>query len=108
MGSTSRFRKMLAKLYNKNPYCPKCGVFMILPEDIPDKKPGVKKNVPDNMCTYEHSQPRCSPYRLGTIPNKNGILCKKCNEIKGYNDEIKYLGIDGMRVSSGRSLKTII
>jgi len=66
-------------MYLKNPYCPECGVFMILPEDVPGSTQ--KQLQPDNMCTYEHIFDRNDPDRKAN--KRNRILCKKCNNSSG-------------------------
>jgi hypothetical protein len=68
-----------------NPYCPRCGVKMILPEDLPNYGPKLKV-IPDNMCTLEHVHSRLNPLR--GVPFPNTILCAKCNHEEGRKDEL--------------------
>lgn len=63
-------------MYRKNPYCPICGVFMVLPMDVP--KSGDRQLAPDNMCTYEHIFNKNEPSRKFN-KSCNRILCRKCN-----------------------------
>lgn len=92
------------KLYYQNPYCPRCGVEMILPKDIPKNKKGYLKYEPDNLCTLEHKYTRFEEKR-GSKKNSNGILCKKCNREVAAEKEINMLSIEERRRRSGRHRK---
>jgi hypothetical protein len=92
MSKLSNLRK---RLYNQNPNCPFCGIKMILPEDVELKT----KTYPDNLCTIEHIYSKFNPLRQ--TPNTNGerrriVCCKKCNMIRGREEELS-LGVEGLQ-----------
>jgi hypothetical protein len=95
----NKIRKIRNKWYAQNPYCPNCGVLMVLPDDVP----GFPKmrNIPDNMCTYDHKYPRTTELRH-VEAHRNSLLCNKCNNEKARLDDLKYLGLDGIRARCGR------
>ena len=72
------------KLYEENPFCPECGVFMGLPEDVPQS--GIKQFQPDNMCTFEHIFGRANGDRKYN-KTVNRILCRKCNNEFNKSEE---------------------
>lgn len=86
MGINQRKRNRRTALYKQNPYCPFCGIKMILPEEIGFRIVNNKKilnDTPANMCTIEHTQHKGSD--LKGLPNSNIICCKKCNNEKQPN-----------------------
>lgn len=91
MGNTYRYQRVRTRMFNLNPYCPECGVLMILPKTLPRSPTGKVKFFPPNICTYEHIHSRINPDRKLHIPNKNRILCLKCNNKKGREDELTLL-----------------
>lgn len=74
---------------------------MVRPEEVPDYKPGVKKIIPDNMATLEHTVSRLQPDRVMFVRNRNTILCRKCNE-ENARKEVEQLSIKELRQRSGR------
>ena len=96
MGSGYK-RQFRRERYDKNPFCPQCGVKMILPEDLPKRKKNsnMPAYYPDNMCTYEHIHSKLNENR-GKVSCCNKVLCNKCNHEFG---EIEYcnLGIEAIR-----------
>ena len=98
MGNRHTFRK---RLYDKNPYCPRCGVEMILPEDLPRHPRKVYEPTvhPDNMCMYEHKYSRLNKKRGTRDESQNSILCRKCNNELGKIEENK-LTIEELRKRS--------
>src|SRR3972149_5057373 len=102
--SKKGLQKRRRKLYHNNPYCPRCGILMILPEDLTDYGPKMK-NLPENMCTIEHTFSRLDALRQQPFPNS--ILCNKCNNEVGKLDE-KNIGLNELRIRSNRlGLQTI-
>ena len=88
-------------MYLKNPYCPSCGVKMILPEDLPKDNSGNLVYEPDNMCTYEHVCSRLEGSKRKYNRKSNIILCKKCNAKLGAEKEAKLSKYD-LWTRSGR------
>lgn len=103
----SKPKNQRKKLYAENPYCPFCGVKMILPEDVGfvDIVHGDGtltqnlKYAPDNLCTIEHLYSRFNPQRQTRNQNNERrriICCKKCNQDRGRQEELN-VGIDELR-----------
>lgn len=93
MADTTRLHRRRDRLYAENPICPFCGVYMVLPKDLPNYSPQMKR-VPDCLCTIEHLNSKLNPRRRK--PNKEHetriiICCYKCNHNRAIADEIKYL-----------------
>lgn len=83
------------ELWKANPYCEKCGILTILPEDVPgviNLKTGVKQmyDVPDNMATIQHRYDRWSGMKsLRDTPYARALYlwCNKCNFLDGVERE---------------------
>lgn len=99
MADHHRKKRFVKRMYEANPYCPQCGVKMILPEDLPKDKsnPPRIKYFPPNTCTYEHKFIRLHPDRKNQEANKNFILCKQCNELNGSKQCLEILGEEGIK-----------
>ncbi len=107
MGVKPYQQRRRAKLFYENPFCPDCGVKMILPDDIPKVTSkhekgqlGNLKYFPDNLCTIEHLFTKFEPNKRKANREMVTILCKKCNEIHGRKSELK-AGIDVLHEKSG-------
>lgn len=80
-----RLTKQLMAKWKDNPYCQRCGVLTILPQDVPGKintHTGVKqiKKTPDNMATIQHIYDKLHPLRLVDTNDARHLLwCNKCN-----------------------------
>lgn len=62
-------RNFVKKWVERDPFCPQCGVEMVLPKGFDYR---------DNIATYEHEYSRYNPKR-GKVKGKNLVICKKCN-----------------------------
>jgi hypothetical protein len=92
-------------MYDKNPYCPICGVLMILPEDLAVNQYGKIKYFPDNTCTYEHLFTRADARRKSN--RRNMILCRRCNN-KLNDIEMSQMPIEELWERSGRKPQNIL
>lgn len=72
--------------YNPKGECPRCNVIMIRAKDLPGYKSGKIKTFPDNTATMQHTHSRLNPNR-GKVPNINTVLCLKCNNELGREEE---------------------
>lgn len=104
-------RNRRIKLFKENPLCPFCGVKMVLPEDT-GQEPRFMKNPPDNLCTIEHLYTRYNPKRFENRTEEpfTIICCRKCNMIRGKEEELKH-GQNIKRIdrhNSQKKLKDII
>jgi hypothetical protein len=93
MADHHRKKRFVKREFYKNPFCPQCGVLMVLPETIPQHAPGKIKIWPLNTATYEHVHSRLNPNRGIREVTKNKILCLKCNNENGRLDELKARGV---------------
>ena len=104
-----KLKKRKEWLYNQNPYCPKCGTKMILPEK---GKGGFKHK--SNEVTIEHlnnkyhlkerRKPQLSEEGKENCKTRKGrtiLLCRQCNEALA-NEETKKLSLEELRKRSGR------
>ena len=62
---------------------------MILPETLKEYAPGKIRYFPPNTCTLEHPVTRLEPEKRKKSRAWLTILCKKCNEEKGREEEIR-------------------
>lgn len=113
MGETSRIRRRKEYLYGINPYCPLCGVLMILP---PKGVQCRKKRLAtlDHMNNKYHPEER---YRKQTPEEikkawearlgRTRLICKGCNEHIA-NEETKQLPKEELWKRSGRIPLTLM
>ena len=76
------YKNVRKRLFNKNPYCPRCGVRMILPENL-ELENGKIKYFPTNTCSYEHRYTKIDKEKRRNNKGMGSILCKQCNELAG-------------------------
>lgn len=113
MGDSGRLRRRKEYLYKKNPFCPRCGIKMILP-------PRGKRCSSPKMATIEHKNNKYHPekrYKKQTLEERQnaskhrtgrtGLLCKKCNEDIA-NEETKSLPKEELWRRSGRKPSGVI
>lgn len=101
MGASKRHKRVRSWLYKQNPFCTRCGVEMILPDDIPKTRTGNLKYDPENLCTIEHFYTRLESDR-GDNKIPLHIICKKCNGAQSAIIESK-LPKEALWEKSGRS-----
>lgn len=91
MSRRQRIRGFVRRKYTLNPFCPECGVKMVLVDELPGYKIGKSriKHFPPNTCTYDHTYSRLDLNR-GVGNYTNSIMCYKCNHAKGVHDQNKF------------------
>lgn len=89
MSGNQRKKAFVRRRYTLNPFCPECGVKMVLVDELPNYKIGKIKPFPSNTCTYDHTYSRLDLNR-GAGNYTNTIMCYKCNHTKGTQDQIKF------------------
>jgi len=105
-----RLKEKRTRLYNQNPFCPKCKTKMILPEEIgfnvhPNNGKKTLKYNPDNLCTLEHKYSKMNPLRKTPCFNNEIriiILCQKCNKNNADYDTERFWTIEDLRERSKR------
>lgn len=102
----SYIKRLRKRLFLKNPYCPVCGVLMVLSESIPRDVKGQLLYHPDNLCTIDHTYSNYNPERTEENKHLCTIMCHKCNNEK-ERKESAHIPIDELRRRSGRGLDKI-
>ena len=92
MPAQKRKKRFVKKHFQKNPFCPQCGVLMILPEMV-EGYPKVN-HYPKNLAVYEHTNTRVNPLR--GEPTLNRIVCWKCNQENNKKNEERFLSLDDL------------
>lgn len=93
--SRERYKKARASLWMSSPFCRRCGVITILPEDFANRI-GVDvsnlSKMPDNLATIQHCLNRLDPRRKMRLPCKTRytLFCIKCNREDGLEYSQKH------------------
>ncbi len=93
----SDYLKTLRKwMWLRDPHCEKCGVELVLPESVPGKMNGGRKQIkvtPDNMATIQHKYDRFSGLRWMRSDEHERVhflWCNKCNWEDGVQKQKEY------------------
>ena len=109
MGDNKQKIRQRTRLYNENPFCPKCNVKMILPEeigfiDLPNGNRKLKYE-PKNLCTIEHKYTKLEAERVKpnyTNEIRHSLLCKLCNNLNGSESVNRLLTLEDKWERSGK------
>lgn len=91
--STGGKRWLREMLYKANKFCSKCGVEMVMPNELPKDKRGRIKHFPDNTCVLKRMFSKYYGYDRSQNKKPAVLICRKCSDemARKEQDEISII-----------------